>query len=392
VMVDVAVSGQYTIAANQMANIGLSCLRLEDLATSISTPLVEGASYSFTALADDDASEPRFVIHASAPLALVATNATCAGRDDGQATVEVTSGPVDIRWIDADGLVLLEQNNVQAGPSGIVALEAGDYSISVTSTAGCGTLLSEFSIDAPNAMEVEAIAMPTTCPDSEDGTIDLNVLGGVAPYTYLWSNGAIGQGVTVVAGTYTVVVTDANGCDMMPQEYLVSAGEGPVVGISVESSTVMVNEAVAFFNSSSLGSNYTWDLGDGSTSNAFEPTHTYGEPGVYTVILTADDGTCAATASLELIVETSTGLATIVGHTLNAWVSGEFITIDHTFTNGDPILVRILSTNGQLAQEHRFAAAPARLTLPTAELATGIWLVRISNGPNVRTFSLPVLH
>ena len=392
VMVDVAVSGQYTIAANQMANIGLSCLRLEDLATSISTPLVEGASYSFTALADDDASEPRFVIHASAPLALVATDATCAGRDDGQATVEVTSGPVDIRWIDADGLVLLEQNNVQAGPSGIVALEAGDYSISVTSTAGCGTLLSEFSIDAPNAMEVEAIAMPTTCPDSEDGTIDLNVLGGVAPYTYLWSNGAIGQGVTVVAGTYTVVVTDANGCDMMPQEYLVSAGEGPVVGISVESSTVMVNEAVAFFNSSSLGSNYTWDLGDGSTSNAFEPTHTYDQPGIYTVILTADDGTCAATASLELIVETSTGLATIVGHTLNAWVSGEFITIDHTFTNGDPILVRILSTNGQLAQEHRFAAAPARLTLPTAELATGIWLVRISNGPNVRTFSLPVLH
>ena len=392
VMVDVAVSGQYTIAANQMANIGLSCLRLEDLATSISTPLVEGASYSFTALADDDASEPRFVIHASAPLALVATDATCAGRDDGQATVEVTSGPVDIRWIDADGLVLLEQNNVQAGPSGIVALEAGDYSISVTSTAGCGTLLSEFSIDAPNAMEVEAIAMPTTCPDSEDGTIDLNVLGGVAPYTYLWSNGAIGQGVTVVAGTYTVVVTDANGCDMMPQAYLVSAGEGPVVGISVESSTVIVNEAVAFFNSSSLGSNYTWDLGDGSTSNAFEPTHTYGEPGVYTVILTADDGTCAATASLELIVETSTGLATIVGHTLNAWVSGEFITIDHTFTNGDPVLVRILSTNGQLAQEHRFAAAPARLTLPTAELATGIWLVRISNGPNVRTFSLPVLH
>ena len=91
-------------------------------------------------------------------------------------------------------------------------------------------------------------------------------------------------------------------------------------------------------------------------------------------------------------METTTGLSTIVGATLNAWVSGEFIIVDHNFSTNEPVMVRVLSVNGQLVQEHKFAGAPARLSLPTAELATGIWLVRVSNGQNVRTFSLPVLH
>ena len=392
VMFDVAVNGTYTITATGLGLSGLSCLRLEDLTTNTSTPLVEGASYSFTALGSDNANTTRFVLHASAPLQFTTTSATCAGQANGSASVEIGSGPVDIVWMDGEGVVLLEQSNVQAGTSEFSELEAGSYSVEVTSNAGCGNLMTNFVIEAPSALEVEADAMPASCPETEDGTIDLMVLGGVGPYTYLWSNGSTDSAIEVPAGTYTVEVADANGCSVDPLEIEVGAGEGPEAGISVENTTVMVDDEVTFFVINTNGVTNSWDFGDGATSNELEPTHSYTLPGTYTITLNVDDGTCTSTTTLELNVESTTGLATIVGHTLNAWVSGEVFVVDHNFNDNEPVLVRVLSTNGQLVQTHRFAGQPARLTLPTADLATGIWLVRVSSGNNVRTFSLPVLR
>lgn len=46
-----------------------------------------------------------------------------------------------------------------------------------------------------------------------DGSVALAVTGGRAPFTYLWSNGATTANLTnVLPGTYSVTVTDANGC------------------------------------------------------------------------------------------------------------------------------------------------------------------------------------
>src|SRR5690606_13083290 len=48
---------------------------------------------------------------------------------------------------------------------------------------------------------------------AENGSISVTASGGTEPYTYLWSNGATTQSITdLAAGSYTVTVTDANGC------------------------------------------------------------------------------------------------------------------------------------------------------------------------------------
>jgi len=52
-----------------------------------------------------------------------------------------------------------------------------------------------------------------SCPTCNDGSATVNVVGGTAPYTYNWSIGTTSQSVTgLLPGTYTVFVTDANGC------------------------------------------------------------------------------------------------------------------------------------------------------------------------------------
>jgi PKD repeat protein len=52
-----------------------------------------------------------------------------------------------------------------------------------------------------------------SCPDFNNGVIDFNPAGGVPPFSYAWSNGEVSEDISgLIAGTYTVTVTDGNGC------------------------------------------------------------------------------------------------------------------------------------------------------------------------------------
>ena len=50
------------------------------------------------------------------------------------------------------------------------------------------------------------------CFGGNDGSIDITVLGGTAPYFYSWSNGASIEDINLAAGSYAVTVTDSNNC------------------------------------------------------------------------------------------------------------------------------------------------------------------------------------
>jgi uncharacterized repeat protein (TIGR01451 family) len=63
---------------------------------------------------------------------------------------------------------------------------------------------------------------------------------------------------------------------------------------------------VAFTNNSSNASSYLWDFGDGATSAAISPTHTYTQVGVYTVTLAASNGTVTNTLTRTRYITVST--------------------------------------------------------------------------------------
>src|SRR5690606_35769731 len=148
VKVKVDVSGTYTISAGITGMNNLSCLSLTDLQTGTITPLTDGAEYSFSIDADDDANAPRFVLNGTAPLPLYFDQATCSDQD-GAATVVVNDGPIDIQWMDAFGTVLLNMPNVQGGIAEFDA-PAGNYMVRVTPGGACGELVANFTITAPS--------------------------------------------------------------------------------------------------------------------------------------------------------------------------------------------------------------------------------------------------
>jgi len=392
VMVDVAISGTYTITISSTENLGLSCLVLEDMTTGTMTPMLEGATYSFSMEAADDATAERFVLHASAPVVLSTEATRCYGDANGTGTVVYAgTGPMDISWTNSTGVVL-DQQTITEGSATVNGLAAGEYNVEVSSTSACGSLSTSFRIEEPAAMEIVTNVVDANCPN-ENGTVTVAVLGGTAPFTYLWSNGNTGAELSAPVGNHSVVVTDGSGCTMEFTDIVIGAGIGPVAIATADASTVLVNNEVFFTNGSEDADEYAWDFGDGNTSNEMEPVHAWSIPGAYTVVLTVSDGNCTDTWTTEITVETISNIADVAtAAPLNAWFANDKFVVDHSFSNGKPVTIDIMDATGRLHSTRQVAGSPARVNIATDGLNTGIWFVRVTNAQEQRTFRVPLVR
>ncbi|MBK8500279.1 MAG: proprotein convertase P-domain-containing protein [Flavobacteriales bacterium] len=390
-MVDAGVSGAYTLTATGLEGLGLSCLSIEDLLTGTTTPLTEGATYTFDMEANADASVPRLMLHATAPLPFHVIGASCHGMNDGEATVEVMGGTADVALLNDVGGVIAQLNAV-SGVQTLNDLAAGDYQVQVDGFGGCGTLSHVFTVEQPEALSIEGTSTDASCPNTTDGQVTVSVSGGTAPYALLWSNGGTGTMIAAGAGSYDVNVIDANGCALQSGTFSIESGSGPDAAADAQSVVVTVNEPVLFINNSTAGTAYFWEFGDGATSTDAAPEHAYALPGEYNVVLTVIDGLCLASATITIIVETSTGIEEANRAHVAAWMNGDNLVVEHGFTNLEPVHVEILNEAGQLFRQQKVAGPSGRLTIPAADLASGIWYVRVSNMDTRRTIPVVVVR
>ena len=129
---------------------------------------------------------------------------SCANESDGSITISTTGGVNPLSSIWSNGTV----GNVNNG------LEPGVYSVTVTDNNSC-TKTASYTINAGGTVLVNLINQQNvTCPGGSNGSVQVNATGGVPPFTYNWSNGAMGPMATnLAAGNYLVTVSDANGCE-----------------------------------------------------------------------------------------------------------------------------------------------------------------------------------
>lgn len=131
-----------------------------------------------------------------------ATNTTCQGSNDGLAAVSLSgaTNPVSYNW--SNGESTQSVNN----------LSPGTYTVDVVDGSGCPAVFS-VSITEPPALSANATATGVTAIGATDGTATASPTGGTAGYQYQWSTGGSSSTISGLApGTYTVSVTDANGC------------------------------------------------------------------------------------------------------------------------------------------------------------------------------------
>jgi subtilisin family serine protease len=96
-----------------------------------------------------------------------------------------------------------------ATTSSLMGLPDGTYTVILA--AGCATDTASFVIST-NLTQSSAQIVNSTVPTMPNGSINLTVSGD-GPFTYLWSNGSTAEDLNgIVSGTYSVVVTNANGC------------------------------------------------------------------------------------------------------------------------------------------------------------------------------------
>ena len=139
------------------------------------------------------------------PLSIV--NISCNSGTVGAINISVNGGTAPYTYLWSNGSVTEDLNNLQAG----------NYSVTVSDANGCTQLTSYTITDNSATIVANAVNHQNVlCFNGSSGLIDLNVTGGQTPYSFLWSNGYTTELISgLQAGSYSVTITDANGCEAL---------------------------------------------------------------------------------------------------------------------------------------------------------------------------------
>lgn len=187
----------------------------------------------------------------------------------------------------------------------------GTYTYQLTSISEnafqCSQLESDLIVITINPLPVVDAGPDIELCEPNDITPSEVTLNGSGAVTYTWNNGATnGVAFTPPVGTttYTVTGTDANGCtdtDVVN----VTALTLPIANGAASDLYGNAPMTIDFTNLSQLAVSYVWDFGDGNvqpTTSLETISNTFSEPGIYTVLLTASNGICFDTWTIDIEV------------------------------------------------------------------------------------------
>ncbi|NNF01492.1 MAG: T9SS type A sorting domain-containing protein, partial [Bacteroidia bacterium] len=165
------------------------------------------------------------------------------------------------------------------------------FTVTVTDGNGCIELDTiDINIDAP--IVASFTTTDVSCNGTADGSATVMPMGGQAPYTYIWSNGATTATISnLAAGIYTVTITDDNGCEGIAS---VCIKESSLVTLTVNTTDADCGVCNGTATASVAGgdSTYTYLWDNGATTATIDNLC----PGKYNVTVSDGSG-CSATAS-----------------------------------------------------------------------------------------------
>lgn len=285
-------------------------------------------------------------------LSTSSTSTSCFGTCDGTTTVTPIGGtaPYTYTWNSSP----VQTTAIATG------LCAGTYTVVVTDTLG-NTATATATVTQPLPVSaVFSTVLNTSCPTSCDGSATAAGTGGTAPYTYSWSNAQTTVNATgLCAGTYTLNVTDANGCSQT-QTVTITSPAPIVLSFTTTNANCTAANGTATVNATGGTPGYTYLWNNSQTGQ----TATGLISGSYNVVVTDANGCTSFTGVIVGAVNTlsatvsstpsscsdSTGTATAtpVGGTAPysySWSDGQFFPIATGLSPG-LYVVTVMDING----------------------------------------------
>ena len=283
----------------------------------------------------------------------VVTNVACNSGTNGAINLTPTggTGPYTFNWT--------------SGPTteDRTGLAAGTYSVTITDANACTGTVSGITVTQPTAISGTTVVTNVACFGGSTGAINLTPTGGVGPYTFNWASGPTTEDRTsLTAGTYSVTITDANGCT------------GTISGITVTQPTAAVSGTRVVTNIACFGGNtgainltptggvgpYTFNWASGPTTE----DRTSLTAGTYSVTITDANG-CAGTVSGITVTQPT------------AAVSGTTVVTNMACFGGNTGAINLTPTGGVGPYTFNWASGPT--TEDRTLLAAGTYSVTITD-------------
>ncbi len=183
----------------------------------------------------------------------------CNGTSTGNIDVVVEGGvpPYTFAWSPS-----LPATQSQAN------IPAGTYSVTVTDNSG-KTASKTIVVTEPEPVNVLTTVTNAACYGSNNGSIDVTVQSGVAPFSFMWSTGAQTEDLNALtAGTYVVSVMDANGCTASVMRTVLDPAAISVSETHTDVTTPGGNDGTITWTTSGGVTNYLFSFNGGNWVSA----------------------------------------------------------------------------------------------------------------------------
>jgi gliding motility-associated-like protein len=351
-------------------------------ATTQDLNAIAGGSYTVTVtdVSGCTATDTAYVV--GEPTVLVATfdslqNIDCNGANNGAVFITTTGGTTNYTFLWSNG----------ATTEDITGLSASSYTLTTTDANGCTATSGPHVISEPTALVLTLDSIDNvTCNGAADGAVFITATGGTTGYTYLWSNAATTQNITGLSGgSYTLTVTDANGCMATSGPHVVTEATALVVALdSIDHVTCNGAADGAVFitaTGGTTGYTYLWSNG-GTTQNI-----TGLNGGSYTLTVT-DAAGCTATSGPHVVNEPAQ-LVPVIDSILPVSCNGGNDGAVFVSINGGTTPFSYLWSNGALTQDITgLVAGNYTLTVTDSNACVAISVVNIVTEPTAIVVTL----
>ncbi|MBK9453674.1 MAG: T9SS type A sorting domain-containing protein [Bacteroidetes bacterium] len=309
--------------------------------------------------------------------AIIATDATCFGANDGSAAATVSggTGAVTFAWSPAGG-----------SAATATGLAPGCYALNVTDSLGC-TDTDSICITEPSPLALSVSHSDQPCNGNCVATAQVLASGGSPGYTYAWSNGDTASSIgNLCPGVFEVVVADSNGC-----------ADTATVTIT-EPTAIVLSEThtnASFGNNDGSGTvtasggtpgyTYLWTPGGFTTASASSLA-----PGNYAVVVTDSNG---CSDSILVVISELVGLQSATGIQVSLFPNPatDVVKLSVELQSESEILVQWFDLQGRLISESLSSATRSmEQAIDISGFSVGVYHCRISAEGQVLTRNLVV--